>query len=90
MLSVSDFNPDDIARVLKIYGENYEWLYDHYDAPSGLDSALTRAGDLAIKSNPEFASVFCEMRGDFMTSDREVAAFAMTFPHLITLETVEG
>lgn len=90
MLSVSDFNPDDIARALRIYNENYKWLCEHYDAPNGLDDALTHAGDLAIKNNRDFSRVFCEMRGDLMTSDLEVSAFAMTFPHLITLETVEG
>lgn len=88
MLTVDDFDPADVADAIKRYNDNYDFLYENIDClPDCLQTALTNAGDMAIKHNREFASVFCAMRGDLMSSDREAAAFAMTFPHLVTLET---
>ena len=64
-----------IDEFLKKFDEEYEFLYDNYDRVAGYEEALA-AGDEFIQQHPEFVREFVQYRGDALTSDREVAAFA--------------
>lgn len=64
----------NIHKFLEQFNKEYDFLYDNYDNVAGYDEAVT-AGDEFIKKNPKFVREFVEYRGDFISSDREVAAF---------------
>lgn len=64
----------NIHKFLEQFNKEYDFLYDNFDAVAGYDEAVA-AGDEFIKKNPKFVREFVEYRGDFISSDREVAAF---------------
>lgn len=64
----------NIHKFLEQFNKEYDFLYDNYDNVAGYDEAVV-AGDEFIKKNPKFVREFVEYRGDFISSDREVAAF---------------
>lgn len=66
----------NIHEFAKQYTKEYRFLYDNRDNVAGKDEAVT-AFDEAIK-DPGFAAFvgeFVKFRGDFISSDREAAAF---------------
>lgn len=69
----------NIHKFLEQFNNEYSFLYDSYDNVAGYREAL-EFGDNFIKQekNKDFVREFCMFRGDFLTSDREVAAFAFT------------
>ena len=64
----------NIHKFLEQFNKEYAFLYDNYDNVAGYDEAVA-AGDEFIKKYPKFVREFVEYRGDFISSDREVAAF---------------
>lgn len=64
-----------IDEFLDKFGDEYQFLYGNYDRVAGYDEALA-VGDEFICQHPEFVQEFVQYRGDALTSDREVAAFA--------------
>lgn len=64
----------DIQEFLEKFNEEYSFLYDHHDNVAGFREAV-EFGDDFIPKHKEFVSEFCNYRGDFLLSDREVAAF---------------
>lgn len=65
----------DIKQFLKEFNQEYAFLYDHDDNVAGYYEAV-RFGDEFIKTHKDFVGEFIRFRGDFLSSDREVAAFA--------------
>lgn len=72
----------NIHKFLEQFNKEYDFLYDNYDNVAGYDEAVV-AGDEFIKKNPKFVREFVEYRGDFISSDREVAAFMFTLKTMI-------
>lgn len=76
-------NTDVANEAIKRFSCNYEYLYNNPDLPGCITSALVYAGDYIMGKYPDVLEIFCKAYGDLVTSDREVAAFALTFPWLI-------
>lgn len=60
--------------------KEYDFLYENSDRVAGYYEALD-FGDMWIHQHPVEMGKFYQVRGDFITSDREVAAFAFTLEH---------
>lgn len=73
----------DIDKFLKQFRKEYNFLYDNYDNVAGYREAL-EFGDYFLKQekNKEFVKEFILYRGDFISSDREVVAFAFALEAL--------
>ena len=67
----------DIAKFWDRFKENYNFLYDNNDRVAGYYEALDY-GEKIIHEKPDFVGEFVRFRGDFLSSDREVAAFGFT------------
>lgn len=68
-----------INNFLDEFEKNYDALYHGYaDITPDEFSNLVIFGDNFVKNNKEFVYEFVNFRGDFLSSDREIAAFAMT------------
>lgn len=70
----------DIKQFCEKYGNEYRFLYDNHDNVAGFDEAW-KAFDFMIKTNGSFkafAGEFCKYTQDFISSDREAAAFMFT------------
>lgn len=65
----------NIHRFLRKFNDVYEFLYDHYDNVAGYQEAVN-LGDWFIENHRDFVAEFNKFRGDILSSDREVAAFA--------------
>lgn len=69
----------NINNFLDEFEKNYDALYHGYaDITPDEFSNLVTFGDEFVKSHKEFVCEFVKFRGDFLSSDREIAAFAMT------------
>ena len=64
----------DIQKFLDQFNKEYAFLYDHHDNVAGFQEAV-EFGDDFLPKHKEFVSEFCNYRGDFLLSDREIAAF---------------
>lgn len=82
-----------IAAFCKKYAEEYGFLRDNRDNVAGFNEAL-KAWDAFCESDAHKAFIreFCEYTGDYISSDREAAAFmlaleSMTAPPMCEMET---
>ena len=65
-----------LNAVKEKFAEYYDTLYEQGDdAVEGYNLAVA-VGDEYIQQNPVFVGAFNELRGDILSSDREMAAFA--------------
>lgn len=74
----------NIEKFLEKFKKEYNFLYEH-DNVAGYDEAVN-AFDDTMKNNESFSRFvgdFVKYRGDFISSDREAAAF------MFTLESME-
>ena len=67
----------DFSKFLDRFKENYNFLYNNNDHVAGYYEALDY-GEKIIHEKPDFVGEFARFRGDFLSSDREVAAFGYT------------
>lgn len=67
-------NTINMQDFLKQFKKEYNFLYDHYDNVAGYYEAVFAFDDF-IKLHRDFVSEFTKYRGDFISSDREAAAF---------------
>jgi hypothetical protein len=69
----------NIQEFHKKFVEEYDFLYDNHDNVAGFDEAVD-AFDTMIKNDSfkEFVGEFARYRNDYITSDREAAAFMFT------------
>ena len=59
----------------------YTYLYNHHDRVPGYEEAVN-AFDSFAKKNKRFIGEFIKFRGDFISSDREAAAFMFALEDL--------
>lgn len=64
----------NIEQFSKEFDKEYDFLYENYDNVAGYTEAV-QAFDEFLPSHKEFVSEFVQYRGDFISSDREAAAF---------------
>ena len=67
----------DIKTFSKKFRAEYNFLYDNYDRVAGYSEAVDEF-DARMDSSEnfkKFVGEFCNYRGDFISSDREAAAF---------------
>ena len=66
----------NIHKFNEQFVKEYTFLYDNYDRVAGYVEAV-QAFDDACQSEEfcEFVRGYCKYRGDFISSDREAAAF---------------
>ena len=69
----------NIEKFNKKFMEEYDFLYDNHDNVAGYDEAVD-AFDTMIKNEnfKKFVWEFVQYRQDYITSDREAAAFMFT------------
>lgn len=73
----------NIHRFHEQFQKEYKFLYDHNDRVAGYREAVDTF-DGFVSSHPDFVREFVLYRGDFISSDREAAAF------MFALEVLEG
>ena len=66
----------NIHEFFKRFQEKYDFLYEHDDRAAGYYEALSFGNDF-IKTHSDFVKKFNAYRQDILSSDREVAAFAL-------------
>ena len=64
----------NIKAFAKQFNKEYDFLYENGDNVAGYDEAVDAFDDF-VKDNGEFVGEFAKFRGDFVSSDREAAAF---------------
>lgn len=74
----------NIHKFLDKFNENYDFLYDNKDNVAGYSEAVS-FGDTFISDHADFVGEFVTFRGDILSSDREVAAFAFTLLDFIEI-----
>ena len=63
-----------IEQFLNQFTKEYAFLYDNYDRVAGYHEAV-EAFDEFAKTHKKFISEFVKYRQDYISSDREAAAF---------------
>lgn len=71
----------DIERLYKEFKKQYKFLYDNYDYVDGYKRAV-EAFDNFADEHADFVSEFVNYRRDFISSDREAAAFIFALDFL--------
>ena len=64
----------NIREFTEKFYDEYDFLYENRDMVAGYDEAV-ESGDIFMRYHQEFVAKFAKYRGNFITSDREVAAF---------------
>lgn len=64
----------NIQKFLEQFNKEYSFLYENDDNVAGYEEAVD-AFDEFLESQKKFVSEFVKFRGDFISSDREAAAF---------------
>lgn len=70
----------NIHNFFEQFQKEYDFLYENGNRVAGYAEALA-AGDEFISRNQDFVGEFVRYRGDFLSSDREIAAFAFALSH---------
>ena len=71
----------DIYKFLEQFNKEYKFLYDCESYVAGENEAVL-AFDNLLESQASFIREFCLLRGDYITSDREAAAFMFALDNL--------
>lgn len=66
----------EFKDLLKNFTRAYEYLYECSDQIPFYEHML-KLGDEFIEEHGDFVGEFAKFRGDYISSDREVVAFAM-------------
>lgn len=64
----------NINNFLEKFNEEYKFLYENNNQVAGYNEAVNAFDDFC-KTHSDFVSEFIKFRGDFISSDREAAAF---------------
>lgn len=64
----------NINEFLGKFNSEYDFLYENDDCVAGFDEAVKAFDDFS-KNHKDFISEFVKRTGDFISSDREAAAF---------------
>ena len=71
----------NIYLFARQFDKEYAFLYEHEDRVAGADEAV-RAFDEFVQRHGDFVAEFSRFRGDYITSDREAAAFMFALVEL--------
>ena len=71
----------NIEEFSKQFDKEYEFLYDNDDRVAGYMEAVSAFDEFATQ-HKKFISDFVKYRGDFISSDREAAAFMFALEKL--------
>ena len=71
----------DLEALLKDFSDEYKRIYDANDEVEGYEEMLWY-GDSLIDECHDLCAAFARYRGDFLSSDREVAAFGFAVSKL--------
>jgi len=75
----------NIHAFAQQFAKEYDFLYEHCDRVAGYDEAVEAFDEfLATDNGNSFICEFINYRGDYISSDREAAAF------MFALETLGG
>ena len=78
----------DMKAFLNKFKEEYDFLYKNNDRVAGYSEALDYFDEWVKKpESKEFMKKFIELRGDFISSDREAAAFSFALESFGLLES---
>ncbi len=80
-LNIPEKDDVDVNRLAELMGEEYERIYDAHDDAPGYREAICD-GDKFIAENQPVISQLAAVRGDLITSDREVAALWFAWKRL--------
>lgn len=72
----------DIKKFYDEFNDAYEDLYNDVYPPSDV-SELVREGDAFLSSHGDFVGEFARYRQDYLTSNREIAAFMLALSRFI-------
>lgn len=72
----------NIVEFLKRFNNEYKFLYDNRDMVAGYREALEAFDTFAV-NNKNFIMEFVEFRKDFISSDREAAAFMFAMDSMV-------
>lgn len=76
-----DIHIDDFLLKFK---EMYAYLYECHDAVDDFQKAVTIFDTAFRKRRPLFVGEFCKYRGDYISSDREAAAFVFALNEILS------
>ena len=80
----------DTDAFLALFSQEYNFLYDNEDNVAGYDEAV-KAFDEFASAHDDVVSEVVSKRGDFISSDREAAAFMFALEsYLSRLEYLRG
>lgn len=71
----------NIKEFSKKFDEVYDYLYDNNDNVAGYDEAVSEF-DTFAETHSSFVGAYVRYREDFISSDREAAAFMFTLKSL--------
>lgn len=71
----------NIHKFLEKFSIEYDFLYENDDRVAGFREAVDAFDDFC-KDNSKFVAEFIRFRGDFISSDREAAAFMFALDSL--------
>lgn len=72
----------DIEQFTKQFNKEYKFLYDNDDYVAGYREAV-EAFDNFVSEHAEFVGEFVDYRRDFVSSDREAAAFMFALEQFV-------
>lgn len=73
----------NINEFLEKFNAEYKFLYDSQKYVAGTREAAEAFDKEILPMYPELVKEFCQFRGDFISSDREAAAFAFAFYDIV-------
>lgn len=74
MVEIMEEKNKNMQKLIKQFQKEYDFLYDNCDHVAGYEEAV-QAFDHFAKKNKKMIADFVKVRGDFIASDREAAAF---------------
>ena len=69
----------NIHEFMKKFNAEYDFLYNARGVVAGAGEAAEAFDKEIVTKYPDFVGEFIKYRGDFISSDREAAAFAFAF-----------
>jgi hypothetical protein len=74
-----EYSDEFLSRFTKVFRDFYKVLYNNDGNDISYDAALEKGDEyLNDENNKDFFVAFAKYRGDFISSDREIAALAYT------------
>lgn len=80
--NITEVRKWNIHQFLEKFNQEYDFLYDNRDQVAGYREAVAWFDEFC-KKHKVIVSEFCKFRGDYITSDREAAAFAFAWESLV-------